>query len=59
VPVMPGDVFLVESAGGGGYGPPARRLASARASDVANGLVTARSARRTKRGGAKRGRGTA
>ena len=45
---MPGDVFLVESAGGGGYGPPARRQASARASDVANGFVTARPRRRTK-----------
>ena len=26
IPVMPGDVFFVESAGGGGYGPPAKRL---------------------------------
>ena len=40
VPVLPGDVFLVESAGGGGYGPPAKRAAAARASDATNGFVT-------------------
>ncbi len=59
IPVMPGDVFLVESAGGGGYGPPAKRLASARASDVANGFVTARTARRAKPRAAKRSRAKA
>ncbi len=42
VPVMPGDVFLVESAGGGGYGPPARRSPAARVSDVENGFVSPR-----------------
>jgi len=42
VPVMPGDVFFVESAGGGGYGPPARRSAAARDSDAANGFVSRR-----------------
>jgi N-methylhydantoinase B len=40
VPVRPGDVFLVESSGGGGYGPPARRDPAARARDRANGVVT-------------------
>ena len=40
IPVQPGDVFFVESAGGGGYGPPARRDPSARARDLANGFVT-------------------
>ena len=59
IPVMPGDVFFVESAGGGGYGPPAKRLASARASDVANGFVTARPARRAKPRAAKRSRAKA
>jgi N-methylhydantoinase B len=41
IPVLPGDVFLVEASGGGGYGPPERRTAEARASDLANGFVTA------------------
>jgi N-methylhydantoinase B len=40
IPVRPGDVFLVESSGGGGYGPPSRRPREARQRDVANGLVT-------------------
>jgi len=40
VPVAPGDVFLVESSGGGGYGPPARRTKEARERDRANGVVT-------------------
>jgi N-methylhydantoinase B len=40
VPVRPGDVFLVESSGGGGYGPPARRTKEARERDRANGVVT-------------------
>jgi N-methylhydantoinase B len=40
IPVRPRDVFFVESAGGGGWGPPAKRRADARASDVANGFVT-------------------
>jgi N-methylhydantoinase B len=38
--VKPGDVFFVESAGGGGWGPPARRSAEARARDVENGFVS-------------------
>jgi N-methylhydantoinase B len=42
IPVRPGDVFLVESSGGGGYGPPGRRSLAARAADLANGFVTTR-----------------
>ena len=38
----PGAVFLVESMGGGGYGPPARRPAEARAADRVNGFVSAK-----------------
>jgi N-methylhydantoinase B len=49
VRVRPGDVFLVESSGGGGYGPPARRAPEARARDLANGFVTRRAARRSAR----------
>lgn len=45
IPVRPGDVFLVESAGGGGYGPPARRSRAARERDRATGLATAGRAR--------------
>jgi len=41
IAVLPGDVFLVESSGGGGYGPPEQRSAEARASDLDNGFVTA------------------
>ena len=40
VVVRPGDVFLVESGGGGGYGDPRRRLPEARAYDQENGFVT-------------------
>src|SRR6266852_5927431 len=42
IEVRPGDVFFVESSGGGGYGPPSRRSAEARAADVANGFVSKR-----------------
>jgi N-methylhydantoinase B len=42
IPIPPGAVFDIESAGGGGYGPPARRDKSARAADVKNGFVTKR-----------------
>jgi N-methylhydantoinase B len=54
VVVRPGDVFLVESGGGGGYGDPRRRAPAARAYDRENGFVTpasggsARPARRAK-----------
>jgi N-methylhydantoinase B len=44
IPVLPGDVFLIESSGGGGYGPPSRRGDAARAADLANGFVTRRTA---------------
>jgi len=54
VPVQPGDVFLVESAGGGGYGRPAARSAQARARDVASGLAPAPPLRRL--GGRRRRR---
>src|SRR5438034_594974 len=40
--VRPGDVFLVESSGGGGYGPPSKRSRAARAADRENGFVTRR-----------------
>lgn len=40
VVVRPGDVFAVESGGGGGWGNPAERDVGARARDVANGFVT-------------------
>ena len=35
-----GERFLLQSAGGGGYGDPAKRDAAARARDVAEGYVT-------------------
>lgn len=41
IPVLPGDVFYIESAGGGGYGPAENRLASARERDLRNGFVSA------------------
>jgi N-methylhydantoinase B len=46
IPVMPGDTFLVESAGGGGLGDPRRRDPLARAADRENGFVAAGAARR-------------
>jgi len=39
VPVRKGDVFLIESSGGGGYGPPSKRAREARAIDRENGFV--------------------
>jgi N-methylhydantoinase B len=39
VPVRKGDVFLIESSGGGGYGPPSKRARQARATDRENGFV--------------------
>jgi N-methylhydantoinase B len=50
VPVLPGDVFLIESSGGGGYGPPGRRASGARAEDLANGVVTRRERGRRRAG---------
>jgi N-methylhydantoinase B len=46
VPIPPGAMFLVESMGGGGYGPPGRRTPEARASDRVNGFVSGRARRR-------------
>jgi N-methylhydantoinase B len=45
VSVLPGTVFLVESAGGGGYGDPRRRDPAARARDLDNGLITRKNGR--------------
>ena len=55
VVVRPGDVFLVESGGGGGYGDPRRRAPEARAYDRENGFVTRRrsAARRGDTAGAR------
>ena len=39
--IEPGDVLLVDSAGGGGYGDRARRDPTARARDIADGLIDA------------------
>jgi N-methylhydantoinase B len=36
--VLPGDVFIIESAGGGGYGDPAERTPERRAVDQENGV---------------------
>jgi N-methylhydantoinase B len=46
IPILPGTVFHIESAGGGGYGAPRDRDPRARAADLANGLVTRAGARR-------------
>jgi N-methylhydantoinase B len=55
IPIAPGDVIFVESAGGGGYGPPAKRSPAARATDLTNGFVTRRGSvtRRRTRGGSR------
>jgi N-methylhydantoinase B len=45
IPVQPGDVFLIESSGGGGYGPPWERDAELVAGDVRGGFVSPASAR--------------
>jgi N-methylhydantoinase B len=41
VVIRPGDVFHIESSGGGGYGSPSRRDPAAREADRENGFVTA------------------
>ncbi|HEU5322640.1 MAG TPA: hydantoinase B/oxoprolinase family protein, partial [Methylomirabilota bacterium] len=46
VRVEPGDVFLVESGGGGGWGEARKRPAEARAADEHNGFVTRRRGRK-------------
>ncbi|HUG37717.1 MAG TPA: hydantoinase B/oxoprolinase family protein, partial [Candidatus Limnocylindrales bacterium] len=40
VPLTPGALFLIESMGGGGWGPPRECDPEARAADRANGFVT-------------------
>src|SRR5438067_11676947 len=40
IEVRPGDVFHVESGGGGGWGDPSRRPREARGADVVDGFVT-------------------
>jgi N-methylhydantoinase B len=42
----PGDVVLVETGGGGGYGPPAERQREAVRRDLMRGYITAEAARR-------------
>jgi N-methylhydantoinase B len=49
IPVLPGDVFDIVSAGGGGWGDPRRRDPAARAADAENGLVTKSRASRAAR----------
>jgi len=56
MPVAPGDVFLVESGGGGGWGDSRKRSAEARAADLANGFVTPSGAARSARARARRSR---
>jgi N-methylhydantoinase B len=50
VPIPPGAVFDIVSAGGGGWGKPSRRTAAARAADVENGFVTPKNGARAKKG---------
>jgi N-methylhydantoinase B len=56
IPIRPGDYFRIESAGGGGYGPPSRRAPAARAADVENGLATAGRRRRAGAAAARAGK---
>jgi N-methylhydantoinase B len=46
VRVEPGDVFLVESGGGGGWGDARQRSSQAKAADADNGFVTRRRGRK-------------
>ena len=39
LPIKPGDVFLIQSGGGGGWGDPARRAEDSRAQDRTSGFV--------------------
>jgi N-methylhydantoinase B len=39
IAIRPGDVFKIESGGGGGWGDPAKRDPAARKSDEINGFV--------------------
>lgn len=40
VPILPGDRLIVESSGGGGYGPPSERDPRSVEADLRDGLVT-------------------
>ena len=53
VPIPPGAVFDIVSAGGGGWGKPSRRTAAARASDVENGFVARKNGSRGKKRGGR------
>jgi N-methylhydantoinase B len=55
IPVRPGDVFLIESSGGGGYGPPPRRDRTARAADLTDGFVTGSAPRPRRKRRGRRG----
>ncbi|MCE3246569.1 MAG: 5-oxoprolinase [Geminicoccaceae bacterium] len=44
--LSPGDRVIIETAGGAGWGPPARRSGEALAADIANGKVSTAEARR-------------
>jgi N-methylhydantoinase B len=46
IPLLPGDVVTFYTAGGGGYGDPAKRSREAIQSDLAEGLVSKEAARR-------------
>ncbi|HYB40487.1 MAG TPA: hydantoinase B/oxoprolinase family protein [Candidatus Methylomirabilis sp.] len=56
IPILPGARFLIESAGGGGYGDPRRRDRQARGADLENGLVMPRAVPRLPGTRAVRGR---
>ena len=42
---MAGDILTLYTAGGGGYGPPAEREPALIAKDVAEGIITAATAK--------------
>jgi N-methylhydantoinase B len=54
IPIRPGDVFHIDSSGGGGYGPPQRRDPAAREADLENGIVTPRAGPNSSRRRARR-----
>jgi N-methylhydantoinase B len=53
IPIRPGDVFHIESGGGGGWGDPAKRRGEAREHDLALGFVS-RAMRKPRRKVARR-----
>ena len=56
IDIAPGDVFFVESGGGGGWGDPSKRTRQERAADAENGFVTGNGRPRRVNGGAARHR---